>query len=159
MSIGLKLLQAHSPKVVIFGMSCVGKTTMATLMKEHAYVCFDALFNWHLIEALGLSISTSLNHAADACRSHPKFVLDGWHLSDAVGELLPRGTTAYVLHAPYENVIRQYRVPVSDPLDHVPMYRKWYDTRYRSFAVPVRYFVNEGDQIREVDQPGFLVNT
>ena len=139
MNIGLTLLQAHSPRVVMFGMSCVGKTTFAKLMKDHTYFCFDAMFNWHLIETLGLSIETNLKHVAELCNSVPNFVLDGWHLADKTGSLFPPGTTAYVVYDDYESIIRRYRVPVPDKMQHMPMFNKWYDL---SLSVPVRYFKN-----------------
>ncbi len=137
MSIGLKLLQDHSPRVVIFGMSCVGKTTFAKLMTDHQYFCFDALFNWHLIETLGLSIDAGLRHASNVCESAPKFVLDGWNLADKKCELIPSNTTVYVLYDDYDSIIRRYRVPVMNHNEHLSMFNKWYDLE---MDVTVRYF-------------------
>ena len=51
----MKLLQPLNKRIVCYGMSCVGKTTFAKQMHSK-YHCFDALFQWHLIEAFGLSI-------------------------------------------------------------------------------------------------------
>lgn len=139
MSIGLTLLQAHSPRVVMFGMSCVGKTTFAKLITSHEYFCFDAMFNWHLVETLGLSIETGLKHVSEICDPVPKFVLDGWHLADKTGSFLPLGTTVYVVYDDYDSIIRRYRVPVENKMQHMPMFCKWYDL---DLSVPVRYFKN-----------------
>ena len=129
-------------KIVIFGMSCVGKTTFAKTMKDHDYYCFDGLFQWNVIETLGLSITSNLNHVKQICKG--KFVLDGWHLSDKSGKYLPDLSCVYVLWAPYEKIINQYRVPVHNPDEHRKMYKKWYlDVNYDAFQ-GVRYFENNG---------------
>jgi hypothetical protein len=141
MSIGLKLLEDHSPRVVMWGMSCAGKTTFAKLLTEHQYFCFDAMFNWHLIETLGLSIDTNLEHVASSCEVYEKFVIDGWHLADKEGSLLPSGVTAYVVYDDYDSIIRRYRVPVQNKTQHMPMFIKWYNL---SLTCPIRFFKNHG---------------
>lgn len=152
MSIGLTLLKDHSPRIVIWGMSCVGKTTMAGLMKDHTYLCFDAMFNWHLIETLGLSIETNLKHISKICDAVPNFVLDGWHLSDETGSLFPADTVAYVLYDDYDSIIRRYRVSVEDKMQHLPMFLKWYDLK---LEIPVRFFKNNMSEIRETESKEF----
>lgn len=148
-TIGVRPLQAHSPKIVIFGMSCVGKTTLAQSLSEHEYICFDALFQWHLVEALGLSLEANLRHVASVCTA-PKFVLDGWHLSDAEGGLLPE-SVVYLVYAPYAQIIDQYRVPVSSHDVHRPMFQKWYfEVDYRRF--PTRYFLNCGEFVETTQE-------
>ena len=139
---------AHCPRVVTWGMSCVGKTTMAGLMNDHAYFCFDAMFNWHEIETLGLSINANLKHIRDICEPLQNFVIDGWHLADNQGLLFPKNTTAYVLYDEYDSIINRYRVKVDDRMQHISMYRKWYDIR---LSVPVRYFKNNIESIIETD--------
>ena len=139
MSIGLKLLRDHSPRVIMFGMSCSGKTTFAKMMTDHHYFCFDALFDWHEIEGLGLSIETALKDVAEMCDPVPKFVLDGWNLADKQGLLFPKDTTAYVVYNTYESIINRYRVPVENPMQHFPMFMKWYDL---DLKVPARHFIN-----------------
>lgn len=119
-------------------MSCSGKTTFAALT-GHPYYCFDAMFHWHLVETFGLSAAENLAHVRDACVG-PRFVLDGWHLSDPDGLLMP-DARRYVVYAAYDRIISQYRVP-AERGDHVGMYRKWY-RRY----VNARYFLNAGDFI------------
>ena len=114
----------HSDKVVIFGMSCVGKTHFAQTLIEHCYYCFDALFDWDAIETMDLSISANLQAVKDACVGD-RYVLDGWHLADKEGLYLPIGCTVYVLFADYERVIRQYRVEVRHPDEHRGMFEKW----------------------------------
>jgi len=133
---------------VIMGMSCVGKTEYALTLKDHDYFCFDALFPWNDIETLGLSTEEGLRHVRESCAS-PKFVLDGWHLSDPEGLLMPRDATVCVVYAPYDQIISQYRVSVEDHDQHKPMFRKWYyDIKYPSFQKMV-FIQNEGHSFVE----------
>lgn len=136
MSIGPMLLRDHCPRIAMFGMSCVGKTTFAKMI-DRPYFCFDAMFNWHLIETLGLSISHNLRHIQTVCDASEQFVLDGWHLSDKKCELLPPNTTVYVLYDDYGAIIDRYRVPVMNRMEHHCMFKKWYDI---DITRPIRYF-------------------
>ena len=153
MSIGLKLLQGHSPRVIMYGMSCVGKTTFAQLMTDHQYFCFDALFDWYTIETLGLSIDANLQRASDLCNAAAKFVLDGWNLGDKEGQFFPSGTTAYVVYDDYDSIIDRYRVEVTNRQQHLPMFNKWYDLELRK---PARYFKNHGGDIEETGIDEFI---
>ena len=134
----------HSPtdeSIIVFGMSCSGKTTFAAQLYSHKYLCFDALFPWHLIETFGLSISETLRDVVKNCV--PPFVLDGWHLADKTGMFLPKKAKVYLIYAPYEQIINQYRAPVFDRSDYLPMFYKWYyEVDY--FALPTRFFWNQG---------------
>lgn len=131
-------------RIVVFGQSCVGKTTFALQLLEHRYYCFDALFQWHLIETLGLSTEANFRHIQSVCDA-PRFVLDGWHLADREGRFLPVGAAAYVVYAPYETIISQYRVPVASPTEHLPMFGKWYYEINYDELPGTRYFSNEGE--------------
>lgn len=135
------LFRPLEDKIVLFGMSCSGKTTFAKGLCARQYHCFDALFQWHLIETLGLSIEANLKHIQKVC-SEDRWVLDGWHLGDKEGEFLPVGSTVCVIYSSYQKIIDQYRVPVVEPLVH--MYRKWYGINYEAFA-GTRYILNDGD--------------
>lgn len=130
-------------KIVLFGMSCSGKTTFAKNLKNHNYYCFDYLFKWHLIESFGLPISENLKYIKNLCKNE-KFVLDGWHLADKHGFYLPDNASVYVIWAPYEKIISQYRVRVYDPEEHRHMYNKWYcEIKYDKLP-SVKYFKNSG---------------
>jgi hypothetical protein len=135
-------------KIVIFGMSCSGKTTFAKTLKYHKYICFDEHFQWHLIETLGLSIEANLNHIKKLCnQTKQKYVLDGWHLADRSGDYLPEDSYVYVVWAPYEKITSQYRIPVTDPEEFRSMYTKWYcEVDYQKFP-KIRYFENKQDFI------------
>jgi hypothetical protein len=135
---------ALDDKIVIFGQSCSGKTTFAKQLTDHYYYCFDALFPWHLIETFGLSITTSLHYIKAFCEATPKYVLDGWHLADKEGKLLPEGCAVYVVYCSYEQVLKQYRVEVTDPNEYWGMYQKWYGIDYEKLP-GVRYFLNSGE--------------
>jgi len=126
----------------MWGMSCVGKTTFAQTLKDHEYYCFDALYPWHLIETLNLSISRSLKSVADHCVA-TKFVLDGWTLADTAGSLFPDNVTVYVVYRPYIEIISQYRKDVSNVNEYRPMFKKWYTVDFSKYAA-VRYFRNSG---------------
>ena len=144
----------HSDKIVVFGMSCVGKTTFAKQLKDHVYYCFDALFQWHLIETLGLSSSQNLQHVKESCVAD-KFVLDGWHLSDLTGIFFPEDVCVYVIYSEYERIIDQYRVPVADKYEHKSMFKKWYyEIDYLQFS-EVRYFCNN-DVFEETNREEFV---
>ena len=139
-------------KIVIFGMSCVGKTTFAKSLPNHYYYCFDALFNWHIIESLGLSIDENLKYIQEHC-DKGRWVLDGWHLADSSGRFLPVGAKVYVIYADYSTIISQYRIEVHNKLEHWPMFQKWYGIDYRQFD-GVRFFENNGSFI-ETDYQAF----
>lgn len=131
-------------RIVIFGMSCSGKTTFAQSFDDREYYCFDALFQWHLIETLGLSIKSNLRYVREHCDSQ-KFILDGWHLSDKEGNYLPDNSAVYVIWAPYDRIISQYRIPVMHYDEFRDMYHKWYcQVNYSAFP-RVRYFENQGN--------------
>lgn len=126
-------------KIVVFGMSCSGKTTFAQSLIDHQYYCFDAMFHWHQIEVLGGSIRQNLIEIGRQCNAD-KFVLDGWSLGDSAGDLLPQGSVVYVVYTTYQNIIDQYRIEVSDPEQHLEMYKKWYGINYKK---PCRFFRND----------------
>lgn len=145
MRFGEEPVKSHCDKVVLWGMSCVGKTTFGQQMNDHRYLCFDALFDWYSIETLGLSTSTSLAGIADIMSKEEKIVLDGWHLGDIEGAYLPGDSTVYVLYADYERVINQYRIDVRHPEEHRHMFKRWYyEVPYERFP-RVRYWENLGE--------------
>lgn len=145
----------HSERIVTFGQSCVGKTTFAKQLSTHSYCCFDALFNWHMLAALGLSYERALEHVGSQCTG--KFVLDGWHLADPTGSLLPTNTTIYVIYADYAQIIKQYRVQVDYFEQYRDMFHKWYyEIDYPS--LPCRYFRSMGEGLfKEEDIKEFTV--
>jgi adenylate kinase family enzyme len=135
-------LKPLDPKIVLFGMSCSGKSTFANLLKLH-YYCFDAMFPWRMIETLGLPPLQNLKHLVGQL-TKDSFVLDGWTLIDKEGLFLPKDVKVYVIYASYERIVQQYRVPVDDPEEYRDMYRKWYDDiDYQSLNA--RYFLNNGN--------------
>lgn len=133
-------------------MSCVGKTTFAQQLTNHTYYCFDALYPWHRIETLGLSIRAALEHVSKICTAD-RFVLDGWNLADPTGVYFPAGITVYVLYAPYKHIISQYRVPIFDTEEHRNMYFKWYTVNFDLFP-QIRFFSNLG-QFKETSKGEF----
>lgn len=142
-------------KIVLFGMSCVGKTTFAKQLTTHTYYCFDAMFKWHQIEALGLSAEANFKHIQESCDAE-RFVIDGWHLSDKNGKYLPEGSRAYVVYANYDRIIRQYRIAVDDHEQHRHMYEKWYGIDYQ--AMNARYYLNESE-FKETNYDEFRICT
>lgn len=132
-------------KIVVFGMSCCGKTTFAKHLSDHHYYCFDAMFYWHQIEVLGGSIKQNLLDIQRQCDA-TKFVLDGWSLADSEGLLFPQDSCLYVVYATYERIIDQYRIEVIDREEHRGMFKKWYSIGYEKIP-KVRFFRNDGDFI------------
>tara|TARA_Y100000034_G_scaffold42710_2_gene52287 strand:- start:9676 stop:10161 length:486 start_codon:yes stop_codon:yes gene_type:complete len=113
-------------KIVVFGMSCVGKTTYAKSLNI-PYLCFDYLFPWPLVESFPeLSIEKALAHVVEQCEKEENYVLDGWHLSDIEGNTLPKGCEIHVLYDHHQNIIDRYRNSVVASDEHREMYRKWY---------------------------------
>ena len=133
-------------KIVIMGMSCVGKTEFAKRISinGHAHVCFDASFPWHSVETLNFSTRDAIRHVSEQC-VFQKFVLDGWHLSDLVGSNSPNESVVYLLYAEYYRIIDQYRVHVLDREQHWTMFKKWYLDFDYSTLPRVRYWENTGD--------------
>lgn len=150
----MQCLKPLDRRIVVFGQSCVGKTTFARQLTTHRYCHFDWLFPWHLIETFGLSTSAALEHVRNNCSRSP-FVLDGWHLADKEGEYLPEGSCVYVVYAPYEQIISQYRIPVTDPEEFRMMYDKWYRTVPYEKLPGTRYFLNAGEFV-ETSRESFL---
>lgn len=113
-------------RIVVFGMSQVGKTTYAKSL-DLPYACFDYMFPWPLVESFpDLSINEALKNVVTlTCRSD-NFVLDGWHLADIQGDLLPRDCEIHVLYDHHQNIIDRYSVPVVSLDNHREMYKKWY---------------------------------
>lgn len=142
----------HSDRIVIFGQSCVGKTTFAKQINR-PYICFDALFPWHMMETLGLPFDAAMQRVKDECEFNSKFVLDGWHLGDKEGRYIPQDTTVYVLISSYEKIIEQYRIPVDYPEQHRSMFRQWYSIKYPS---PTRYFTVRDGSFIEIDNCDFV---
>jgi hypothetical protein len=111
-------------KIVVFGMSQVGKTTYAKSL-DIPYYCFDYLFPWALVESFpDLSIDEALKHTLIDLPEH--YVLDGWHLADIQGDLLPEDCEIHVLYDHHQNIIDRYSVPVVALDNHREMYKKWY---------------------------------
>lgn len=151
----VKWLKPLDDRVVIFGMSCVGKTTFARLFPE-AHRCFDALFPWHLIETFGLSTTAALEHVRRSV-GDGHFVLDGWHLADRAGHFLPPGAAVYVVYAPYDQILAQYRIPVIDHEEFRPMFDEWYRSVPYDELPGTRYFRNAGEFV-ETDREAFLIS-
>lgn len=124
----------------MFGMSCSGKTTFAKQLPL-PYICFDFLFQWHLIELLGLPVTENLKYIKKTCDTKEKFVLDGWTLADKSGEFFPEEAWVYVVYADYDTIVNQYRIKVDNRDEFKEMYCKWYEIE--EFA-RVRYFKNSG---------------
>ena len=144
----LELLQPLDDRIVVWGQSCVGKTTFARLV-PHNYLCFDSLFRWHEIEGLGLSCTANLQHIAGLIEAETQCVLDGWHLSDPTVSLIPGGVAVYIVYAPYAQIISQYRVPVDDFEEHRGMFWKWYEKDFPVFTRTVRFIRNTGKSFLE----------
>ena len=137
----IRELQPLDDRIVLFGQSCVGKTTFAEALSSHRHYCFDSMFHWWTIESLGLPVDVNLQEVSKNCTAE-KFVLDGWTLADESGDYLPLGAKVYVIYAPYEQIISQYRIPVGDPEEFRLMFNKWYGVNYKTLGA--RYFRNEG---------------
>lgn len=140
----IKCFDKLDDKIVIFGQSCVGKTTFASKLLYHHYYCFDAMFHWHDIENFGLSIQSNLKTIKEFCKED-KFVLDGWSLCDKEGVFLPKDAAVYVVYSSYEKIISQYRIEVIDPEEFKMMYEKWYNYVDYTIFGKVRYFLNSGE--------------
>lgn len=146
-------LKPPDDRIVVWGQSCSGKTTFSLQLDNH-YYCFDALFKWHIIETLCLSTDRCLLNAVDQIK-HEKFVLDGWHLSDKTGKLLPNNVSCYLIYAEYEQIISQYRALVVTKDQYWLMFKEWYCFVNYENLPGIRYFFNNGDNFIETEQNSF----
>ena len=137
----VETFKEHDDKIVVLGMSCVGKTTFSKSLSKHTHKCFDARFPWHEIETLGMSISSALQNVARQCYEN-KFVLDGWHSTDLEGRYMPE-SKVYVIYSTYGHIVDQYRKKVNFYSEFFHMYKKWYSYRNPN----ARYFFNNGQFI------------
>lgn len=113
-------------KIIVWGMSCVGKTTYAKSLNL-PYFCFDYLFPWSLVETFSdLSIEKALEYVVTECEKSSDYILDGWHLSDIEGKFIPQDCQVHVLYDHHHNIIDRYRVSIVSLDNHREMYRKWY---------------------------------
>lgn len=148
----ISLLRPIDDRIICYGMSCVGKTHFAQLLEFHSYLCFDAYFKWHEIETLGLSSHANLKHIVNFMEHFTMCVLDGWHLSDPKGELV-EDAVFYVIYAPYEQIVGQYRIPVGHLNEYKEMFRKWYE---EPLPERVRYIRNTGSEFVETTVEDYL---
>jgi hypothetical protein len=135
----MDLLSPLDEKIIVWGQSCVGKTHFSQQL-DRPYLCFDALFRWHEIETLGFSPTKNLEYISSLMTG--PCVLDGWHLSDPHGGLMPRDAVVYILYAPYRQIIEQYRVPVREYYEHHMMFHRWYKIEPTAFQNKLRYVRN-----------------
>lgn len=140
----IRLLKPIDDRIVVWGMSCSGKTTFAKHLSNHHYYCFDAMFQWHLIETFGMSCEANLRHINQSCTAD-RYVLDGWHLSNSCGDMLPSNASVYLIYASYDDIISQYRVEVVNQWQHLPMFKKWYMGVDYDKLPGIRYFRNTGE--------------
>jgi hypothetical protein len=119
-SIIIKELKPLDSRILLWGMSCVGKTTFASLLTDYTYYNFDSLFHWHLIEGLNLSIDNNISYIKNYCISE-KYIIDGWSLYGDIPDI-----PIYVIYANYDRIIDQYRIEVSNRDEFRPMFHKWY---------------------------------
>lgn len=107
-------------------MSQVGKTTYAKSLNLTHY-CFDYMFPWAELESFPeLSIDKALKNITNILNKQDGYVLDGWHLSDIDGNLLPEDCEIHVLYDHHQNIIDRYTAPVVALDNHREMYKKWY---------------------------------
>lgn len=143
-------------RVVLMGMSCVGKTTLAARM-DRVHHSFDSQYRYGSIGLPGLSSSRQWRRIARGC-GEDRFVLDNWSTEDTLGEVLysvlPEACIL-VLFDRYEDILARYRVPVRGDDRHRMMYDKMYlhtpFDRYRS----ARYFRADSGVYAERDFASF----
>lgn len=137
-------------KIVLYGMSCSGKTTFATNVKGHRYICFDEFFPWHDIETLGISAKQYLIKIRDMLSD--KCILDGWHLSDKNFNLLSKEIKVYAVYSEYDFIVNNYRGKINGPLAYENMYDLWYT---RDLKVD-KYIRNKGNCFIETSFDEYL---
>ncbi len=138
------MIQTLSPlddKLVLMGMSCVGKTSMAHELKTHQYYSFDAQFKYGL-KVPGISRKKNWQLILDRCTEN-KFVLDNWSTEDVLGKTIyhkyPDACICVVFDR-YQDILRRYRVPVTGKDAHYKMYEKMYcEIPFEDYQ-RVRYF-------------------
>lgn len=132
----------------------MGKTTFALQLRDHHYYCFDQLFPWSAVEFFGSCPLTSLRMVNQSCKA-VKFVVDGWHLSDIEGQLIPENTKIYIIYSDYETMFRHYRKEPLNYNDHLETYHQWYSASF----IDCRFFRNINRCFVETDEKEFRLCT
>lgn len=123
-------------KIALMGMSCVGKTTYAKTL-PNTYISFDDKFAYNLSLHTDYNIAYNLNKITSICGSN--FVLDNWAFYDIDGKIFykafPDGVM-YLLYAPYNDILKRYRVKIHGPdafrMMYTNMYLKKDFTKYQN---------------------------
>jgi GTPase SAR1 family protein len=139
-------------QIVLMGMSCVGKTTFASVLKERGYAVshFDAQYTYNLTGLAGVSRIKNWARIIRGCEG--KFVLDNWTTEDKLGQVLYEAkpdACIYVLYDLYPNILDRYRVPVTGEDAHFMMYKKMYSEVPFEDYKRVRFFRVHGQTYDE----------
>lgn len=129
-------------KLVLMGMSCVGKSTFAAQLKDHKHHSFDARYRYNLDGLPGISKRKQWERIARGC-TEPRWVLDNWSTEDLFGETLfsvHPDACVVVLFDSLPNILKRYRVPVTAQDGHLGMWSKMYrETPFVMYS-RVRFF-------------------
>lgn len=157
----LDTLSPLGDKLVLMGMSCVGKTTLASSLAPRGYAhrSFDAVYTYSLASLSGVSRRRDWARIISSC-TEDRFVLDNWTTEDPCGETLysvcPTACVVVLFDA-RENVLGRYRAPVTAEDRHRGMYDKMYRrTPFEAYR-RVRFLRVDvaGGAYREYDLDGF----
>lgn len=139
----------------MMGMSCVGKSTMASLLtseRGHRGRSFDGQFRYDCATLAGYDHSGQRKRILEGC-GEPPWVLDNWTTEDVLGAALRAhapDAAIFLLYDTHAGILDRYRVPVVGPDAHYGMYERMYRrTEFERYGVPVRPFRAAGGDYRE----------
>lgn len=155
----LKLLSPLDDKLVLMGMSCVGKTTLASSLVREGYVLhsFDYRYKYHLSGLPGVGKRRQWEKIIGDC-VEPRFVLDNWTTEDRLGGILfdkCPDACLVVLFAGLADILKRYRVPVKGKDAHKTMYDKIYRSTPFEEYPKVRFVEVVGGRYLEHTLSGF----
>jgi hypothetical protein len=148
------------PKIVLMGMSCVGKSTFAQILAKdqgYAYHSFDVQYNYKRNTLPGVSKQKQWKTILSYC-VEDQWVLDNWSTEDFLGTTLYEAqphACIVVLYDKYVNILERYRVPVRGEDAHKMMFVKMYiQTPFADYR-SVRFLKVVDDGYREMTYKEF----
>jgi hypothetical protein len=149
----MNLLKPLDDKIVLMGMSCVGKTTLGQKLKSEGRTLyhFDPQYNYKLAGMVGFSPRKNLKKIIQNCPAD-QFVLDNWSTEDKQGALLyeecPEACICVVFDT-YPNILARYRCDVKGEDGFYMMYEKMYCKVPFEEYPRVRFLKVESEDYRE----------
>lgn len=155
----IQTLNPHHEQIVTMGMSCVGKTTFANLLRSEGYHyhSFDSQYTYLLTALPEVSRKGNWKQIVDKCCESP-WILDNWTTEDYLGRNLYQwkpNACIYLLYDSHKGILDRYRIKVEGPDAYYMMYEKMYKIIEFEKYQSVRFFHSSGGDYRETSIEDF----